>query len=600
MNPRRGADKLLLELLRHFRSARLSSSYPKIADLGIIGDRRTAAVVTASGEIVWYCPGRFDAPSLLGGLLDPVAGSWRIDLPGARPQQRRYIDHSTVLETTLHHAKGALTVTDWLNLPREGVPKGALCRSLTAAPAELNLRLNPRPDYGRRIPVLRRATPNRVVIDDRFHLHASHPVMLNGAGMVVFVPKGERSWAALTDAAAATTIVNPGGLDRWREATVRGWRELAARADYRDGPWREQVHASLRALRLLAHEDTGAVAAAVTTSLPEVLGGKRNYDYRYSWLRDSGLVVRALIRFEPEGTEALRHLGFVAALKDTGYRELLDPVSAVGGERVPMQRRLGLAGYRASRPNFTGNRAAKQLQLGSIANFVLAAREIYERVQPRAHWQVVAAAADFLAANWHRKDSGIWEEARQEHFTASKAFAVCALEGTAKFADAPAQAERWRSAARDIRAFVERNCRTPEGGLAPIAGGDGADISAALFPVWGFDRPDDPAMEPTIRRLEQRYSPGNGLFHRHLESTEAMRREGAFLAGTFWIAHYWIVRGDREHGRRLIEAGLDHANDLGLFAEEIDTRSGAMLGNLPLGLIHASFLAAVADHDEAV
>ncbi len=598
MDLRRSSAKLLSDLLRSAPFARLGSSYPSIAELGIIGDRHTAAVVSTTGEVVWYSPGRFDAPSLLGALLDPaVAGSWRVDLPGARPLHRRYLDESGVLETTLHHPDGRLSITDWLNLPRQDVPRGMLCRSFTAAPAALRLVLTPRPDYGQRVPRLRQATPNRVVIDDRFHLHASHPASIRGASIETRVPKGERSWAALSDAAAATVFVTDAELWRWLSVTRDGWRELAERCSY-DGPYQPQVQASLRALRLLVYEGTGGIAASVLTSLPEVIGGKRNYDYRYTWLRDSGMIVRALTRFEPDGLTARRHLGFVAGLRGTGYRRVLDPVSAIGGERVPMQSRLKLAGYRGSRPSFVGNKAAKQLQLGSLANFLLGARETYGRVEPREHWEVVADTADFLAENWARRDHGIWEEQRARHFTASKVFTACALEGIAQFAEDPARADKYRAAAAEIRAFVARSCRTSGGGYAAIAGTDAVDISAALFPVWGYTAPDDPAMEASISELEQRYSPGGDLYHRHLESSKAQRREGAFLAGTFWIAHYWAVRGSLDRARRTIDAGLRHANDLGLFPEEIDPGSGRMLGNLPLGLVHASFLAAVADYNE--
>jgi GH15 family glucan-1,4-alpha-glucosidase len=598
MDLQRSGAKLLSELLRAAPGARLPSSYPAIADLGVIGDRHTAAAVTRAGEIVWYCPGRFDAPSLLGGLLDPaVAGSWRVDLPGAKPLRRRYLDESAVLETTLHHPNGRLGITDWMTLPHQGVPRGMLCRSLTAAPAALRLVLTPRPDYGHRVPRLRRGTPNRVVIDDRFHLHASHPAHIRGASIEVRVPKGERAWAALSDAAASTVLVSEVALRQWLSATRDGWRELASRRSY-DGPYQREVHASLRALRLLLFEETGAIAASVTTSLPEVVGGKRNYDYRYTWLRDSGMVVRALTRFEPDGMAARRHLGFVAGVRGTGYREPLDPVSAIGGERVPMQSRLKLAGYRHSRPSLVGNRAAKQLQLGSLANFLLAARETYERLAPREHWEVVAATADFLAENWARRDSGIWEEQRPQQFTASKAFTACALEGIAKFAPDRARAEAYRAAAGEIRAYVARSCRTRAGGYAAVAGTNAVDISAALLPVWGYTTPDDPAMDATIHELERKYCPGGNLYHRHLEKARAQRREGAFLAGTFWVAHYWVVRGDLGRASRMIDAGLSHANDLGLFPEEIDARSGRMLGNIPLGLVHASFLSVVADYNE--
>jgi alpha,alpha-trehalase len=568
---------------------------PKIEDLAIVGDRHTAAVISKSGEVVWYCPGRFDAPSLLGGLLDPATGGmWQVDLPDAVPERRRYVGDSGVLETVLRHARE----TDWMTLPRGEVPRGMLCRSFGAAPATFRLRLLPRSDYARRIPQLIRATGTRIVIDDRFQLQASHPAHISGAAIEVRVPRGEQSWAVLSDLEASKALATADRLNFWRTATLDAWRELAERY-HCDGDYGEQVKDSLRALRLLIFEETGAVAAAVTTSLPEIIGGKRNFDYRFCWLRDAGLAVRALTRFEPEGFEARRFLDFVSGICGTGYSAALDPVTAVGGERVPDQRRLKLAGYYASHPNWIGNLAGQQLQTGSLASFLLAAVDVYERLEPRLHWEVTSEVANFLVANWRRRDSGIWELRRRRQFTTSKVLAVCALEGMAKFAENSGEAARYRTAAGEIRGYVARYCRTREGGYAAVAGEKVVDVSAALYPVFGYSSAADAAMDATIRELEACYRCGEALYHRYLENAKVSRREGAFLAGTFWVAHYWIARGELERGRRIMDAGLRHANDLGLFAEEVDAGSGRLLGNFPLALVHASFLAAVADYRDA-
>ena len=352
-------------------------------------------------------------------------------------------------------------------------------------------------------------------------------------------------------------------------------------------------------MRLLTYIDTGAVAAAVTTSLPEVVGGKRNYDYRYSWLRDSGITIRALVRFEPDGEHARRWLGYVAELLNTGYCPPLDVVSAVGGERVPPQSRLHVAGHRHSRPAWEGNRAARQLQLGSLANVVLAAAEMYKLCSPREHWEAVAAVADFLALYWGERGHGIWEQPKKRHYTESLVLSACALERIAEYATTETQMRRYRGAARDIRHFVERSCHTRAGAYAAVQGSDKVDISAALFPVWEYMSATDPAMDATIQELERQFGVGGGLYHRHLLNAKAVYREGAFLAGTFWVAHYWTARGDFDRGRDIIEAGLRYANDLGLFPEEIDARTGEMLGNIPMALVHGSFLAAVADYNAA-
>jgi len=591
---RRRVRRTTGRMLRWVGLGRLVRSSPPIADLGVIGDRSTAAVVTRSGDVVWFCPGRFDAASLFGALLDPdVGGAWRIELDGSLSAGRRYLGHSGVLETTLGHKAGTLSVTDWMPLGEAGGPPGAICRRLSAAPAGLAMVLTPRPDHGRRVPNLRADGPAAVIIDGRHRLQASHPAEVHAGTVVVRVPGGEPSWAVLSDVSTGEAASGE-ALGDWQAATEDGWRALAARCSY-DGPFGEAVQSSLRALRLLTYEQTGAVAAAITTSLPEIIGGKRNFDYRYSWLRDSGMIVRALIRFEPDGAAARHYLRYVGSLLGTGYQGLLDPVAAVGGERVPPQRRLRVAGYCDGRPNLAGNKAAKQLQLGSLAGFVLAASEVYSHCGGRDGWDAAAATADFLGAHWRDPAHGIWEEAKKRHYTSGLVFSACALERIAEHADTPDRADGWRRAAAAMRGFVSARCQRPDGVFGARPGSRFVDMSAALFPIWDYVEAEDPGMAATIDELERQYGLGGGLLHRHLQNQKVTWKEGAFLAGTFWVAHYWVKRGELAKATEGIGRGLAYANDLGLFPEEIDPNSGEMLGNIPLGLVHGSFLAAVAD-----
>ncbi len=593
----RSSHRLLGRLLRKVGAGDLVRSSPPIAALGMIGDRTTAAVVTTGGEICWYCPGRFDAPSLLGSLLDPdVGGAWRIELSEAEPASRRYLEHSAVLETTLRHPVGLLEITDWMVL-EEGKASGVLCRQLGPAPAALRLVLRPRPDGGRQIPALRLDARGAAWIDDRFRLQTSHPIEVGGGALQIDVAPGERAWAALDDGRGSGTA-DLAALEGRLADTLASWRTLAARSPY-DGPFAEAVHDSLRAVRLLTYEPSGAIVAAITTSLPEIEGGNRNYDYRFSWLRDSGMMIRALVRFEPGHEQALRYLDFVAGLLNTGYQSPLDPVAAVGGERVPAQVKLSVAGYSASLPAITGNLAAHQLQLGSLAQFVLAAREIYAVCDARPHWEVVSATADLLVDSWQQKGSGIWEEATLRHYTSSLVSASVALDGIAPYADTPAQAARYRRAALGLRQFVSRTCLSRDGIYVVRPGSGSVDISAALFPVWGYVPAEDTMMANSIALLERQAGVGGGLFHRHLQNGRAARREGAFLVGTFWLAHYRIARGELDAARVLLEQGVSFSNDLGLFSEEVNAKSGALLGNLPLGLAHGSFLAAVVDYGGA-
>jgi GH15 family glucan-1,4-alpha-glucosidase len=562
-----------------------------IRNLAIIGDRRTAAILDRNGNILWYCPGRFDHPAVFAALLDSAAGAWSVHVPNAEPGKRRYLGSSGVLETRLGTAAGDLIITDWMPVGRD-VPKGAICRRFSAAPQETRIELKPRPDYGRREakPVLSGAA---VTLDAGAHfLHASHPMEVKGDTVCFSVPKGEPGWAVLSDRALAA----PGSidLDRWLDATLEHWRSLAEMTSY-SGPYEREVAASLRTIRLLCHEDTGGIVAAATTSLPEVAGGASNWDYRYVWLRDAGMIVSALTRLGGRLTEGERYLDFICGSRGSSSSYPLAVFTTLDGELAPEETILDhLAGYRGSRPVRIGNGARDQMQIDAFANVLLAAKLIYRRSDQRPHWDAVEEIAEFLVRHWQEPDHGIWEEKPRRQYTASKVIAACALASAAEFSTDDAQVERWQTAVQDIRAFVAENCLTREGAYAAVAGGEDVDVSAALFPVWAYTDAGTPEMLATIAALEKNWSWEGLLYWRRLECAGS-HEEGAFLAGTFWVAQYWVMRGNLERARRIIDAALEYSNDVGLFAEEAEPRNGRMVGNIPQSFVHAAFIGAVID-----
>lgn len=571
-----------------------ASGTPPIRDLALIGDRRTAAVLTRHGDIVWYCPERFDRPSLLASLLDPDAGGhWTVALSGAEPAHRGYREDSGILDTVLRARHGELTITDWMPMG-EDVPRG-ICRRLSPAPAAVTVTLAPAPDYARAAARLTRDGA-AVRIGDTQWLHASHPLVIDGAAAHFGVPAGERAWTVLSD-----HPLDPPGeadLDRWLEATAAAWRSVTSHITYH-GPFETQVASSLRALRLLTYEPNGGVIAAATTSLPEVPGGTRNYDYRYVWLRDTGMIVSALVRAGSTGPDERRFLAFICgARQDEDGEPLLPPFVTLDFAPAPPETHLDLAGYAGSRPVRIGNGAGTQLQLDGFANVLLAAKLIYARHDEREHWETVRDVADFLVENWREPDYGIWEEHSRQQYTGNKVIMSCGLRYIADFADDDAQAARWRAAAEEIGRYVRDHCINSEGAYAAVAGGEAVDVSAVLFPIWGFIDADSPEMLATIRVLERDYS-ADDLYWRHLDELEA-KREGAFLAGTIWVAQYWVLRGDLERARRVLERALAYANDLGFFAEEADPGSDAMLGNFPQTFVHAAFIGAIVDYKKAL
>lgn len=566
--------------------------FPEIADLGLIGDRRTAAVIGRDATVYWYSPHRFDAPSIFPALLDCEKGSWRVELPDGAPASRSYVEESGVLETQLSAPSGRLTITDWMTMGGNAKP-GLFCRSFSRAPDHVRIVFEAWEDNGRcrNLPAV---VSGSAVFGDGLHLHASHRLRATATGIEWILPKGQTGWTVLADAPCSKPSSQD--LERWKDATLARWRTLAETSTY-EGAYRDHVHASMRMVRLLVYEPTGAIVAAATCGLPEVIGGKRNYDYRYSWLRDTGMIVRAWLRIAERAREGEHFLRFVARSSAHAQHRPLDPVIAVDRCPTPQETEPPLAGYRDSHPIRVGNRAGKQLQLGSFGNVLLAAAMIYEKRQERHHWEIVQRVADFLVAHWQEPDAGLWESPTPRQYTASKVFAACGLKAIAPFADEARQAS-YHATIEAIRRYVAENCMTREGAFAAFAGFQGVDISASLFSVWSYCPSDSPAMDETLRVLHRDYEYKNGLFRREDETAES-RCEGAFLPGTFWISHYWTQRGDRERARFYLEAGLSHANDLGLLPEEIDVESGRALGNVPLGMTHASFLNAVYEFSAA-
>ncbi len=563
-------------------------SFPAIRDLAIIGDRRTTALVTNTGAIVWYCPKRFDYPSLFAALLDlDRGGSWTVQIPDATCARRSYLEDSGVLETTLVTPAGELQVTDWM--PMGDHTPGGICRQFSAAPTDITITLQPAPDYARRSPHFQ-YKEQAIQIDEQHYLYASHPLTLKGKQIDCIIPQGETGWNLLVDAPLTIPIENQ--LKLWLEETLQCWRQITTHATYH-GPYEREVAASIRALRLLTFEDNGGIIAAPTTSLPEVIGGQRNYDYRYVWLRDAGMIVSVLTRAGSDGTEARRFLDFICGYdRDSGNQPLM-PFSTLDGETALSEESLDLMGYCHSKPVMIGNAAKDQLQLDAYGNVLLAAKLIYNRFDTREHWSLITEIADFLVDHWHDPDYGIWEERDKQQYTSSKVIAACGLKFIADVAQTADQAHRWRAAEQSIRQFIAQHCLTSEGAYAVIAGSEAVDVTAALFPVWAYTEPDTPEMITTMQVLERDYATGY-LYRRHLQDFDS-QMEGAFLAGTFWVAQYWIMRRDLQRARSIIDAALEFANDLGLFAEEADPETKQMLGNFPQTFVHAAFIGAVID-----
>lgn len=558
-----------------------------IEDLAMIGDRRTCALVDKQGNVVWYCPKRFDSPSFFASLLDAeLGGMWRMDLKEMAFEKRAYLEDSALLQTCFTGEKGKLLLEDWM--PLDGSFFG-ICRALSVSPVAYAMQITHRPNYGRQSPVIKQIEERHTTLEYDFHLYASHPLLVEQDSISCHVPADEEAWFILAEKALDKPERQ---LAESRELTLKNWRGVSSHITYK-GPYEEEVRKSLRLLRMLTYSQNGGIIAAATTSLPEVLGGVRNYDYRYVWLRDAAMIVSSLARAGSDGEEERKFLSFICSAMHRIPAPVV-PMLTLDEQPAGAEQELNFKGYRNSKPVRYGNGANNQLQLDANSNVIIAAKVIYNRYDTREHWDTVQMLADFLVENWSNPDHGIWEETELHQYTSSKVVASISLKYIAEHSQDEKQKLRWQEASEQIKEYVAQNCITPDGAYAVYAGSEAVDVSAVLFPIWGFTEADTPEMLKTIEKLEKDYC-RNNLYRRHLVEYDS-QKEGAFLAGTFWVAQYWVMRHNKDKFEQIMQAALSFMNDAGIMPEEGDSVTGEWLGNVPQAFAHASLIGAVIDY----
>jgi GH15 family glucan-1,4-alpha-glucosidase len=562
----------------------------QIRDLGIIGDRRTCALIGKNGEIVWYCPGRFDKAAYFSSLIDPGKGGfWSFDYRGKNFISRKYSGRSAVLETQYE----GLEVVDFMPLSAKNF---GICRIFSKAPVAIENKILLKPGYGIGLPDYEEnSSKNQFKISRTLYLIASHKITIKNGHLSFTIPAGEKAWAIISEKEWDGEI-SMDEMESLKQDTLAGWEKISSKVWYR-GVYEKEVNDSLRAIQLMTYQENGGILAAATTSLPEVKGGSRNYDYRYVWLRDSAMITSAFIRAESDGEEERKFLSFLCDAKYRNSQKILLPFYSLDKLVAQPEEELPLDGYSQSTPVRTGNDAMDQLQLDANANVLLVAKMVYEKAPEKLHWDTVAVIADFLVERWKEKDHGIWEEKAREHFTSSKVIVSKALEFIAEFAESEAQKKCWLDTSRAIKDFIMENCLTKDGAFSTYPGSGKVDVTAALFPVWLFIEASSPVMRKTIQLIEENHREGD-LYHRTLENYDASK-EGVFLAGCFWMVQYYIMTGEISKAEKIIEASLNFSNDLGYFAEEGDIKSGEMLGNFPQTFVHASFICAIIDLNKA-
>ena len=590
-----------------------------IADYALISDCHSAALVSTRGSVDWLCFPRFDKPSVFGRLLDQNAGHWTVRPTESARVTRRYLDQTMVLETAVRSASGASKIIDAMALdPSDqghdlgaGAP-GVVIRRIECLDGQMEFQMEyaPRPEYGLIYPLLSpvpggvaaRGGADFLVLSCPFEFYLDRSVArarftLSAGDAVGLALHHGSSWEPPPATWSQAHITNR--LDD----TIEGWRRWSAVHQAYDGPWSDLVYHSGRVLQALMYQPTGAIVAAPTTSLPEAIGGERNWDYRYAWVRDASFTLDALwVAACPD--EAIKFFswmtGTVASQMDMGAE--LQIMFGVGGEHDLSERTLPhLSGWRDSKPVRVGNGAWDQRQLDVYGELLGAAQRLSDQLgeMDEATRRFLAQVADAATARWRESDQGIWEiRGEPRDFLYSKLMCWVALDRAVALApllEANDKVARWEATRDEIRnAILERGSSDEAKAFTQSFGSNDLDASNLMMPIVGFLPANDPKMLATINAIAERLTDERGLVFRYLSDDGLEGEEGTFLLCTFWLAQAHAMAGEVSRARDAFERAIAFVNDVGLLAEEVDARTGELLGNFPqafshIGLINAAW-----------
>ena len=604
-------------------TARGRLGFPRIADYGFLSDCHTGALVAPDGSVEWMCLPRFDSPSIFGALLDRGAGRFRLAPEGTRvPVARRYEPGTMTLETTWAADGGWLIVRDALAIgpwrerpgdrhdrpPPDFDAEHLLVRTAACVQGEVELGLvcHPMPDYARRRASWR-LDPDRHLAE----LEQGSPRIRLRSDLMLGVERdriearhllreGERCFCAISWGDDPALPESPQEALSRLEATGEFWRRWLGSGRFPDHPWRIHLQRSALTLKGLIYAPTGATVAAPTTSLPETPGGERNWDYRYTWIRDATFTLWGLhvLGLDAEARDFAEFIGEVCAAHGTD----LQIMYGIGGERDLAERTLDhLSGYEGARPVRIGNAAHAQRQndvYGALLDSLYIHSKARERV-PEEIWPLVESQVEAAAAVWRQPDQGIWE-ARGEprHYVSSKLRCWVALDRGARLAARrgdSAQAQRWAAVAEEIKAEILARGVSERGVLRQHYETDALDASSLLAPLVRFLPPDDPRVRATVFAIADELTEGGMVLRYRVEETDDGLRgeEGTFTICSFWLVSALSEIGEAERALALCERLLSFAGALNLYAEELEPRSGVHLGNFPQAFTHLALINAV-------
>jgi GH15 family glucan-1,4-alpha-glucosidase len=584
--------------------SRAVDAYLPIENYAAIGDGRSLALVSGDGSIDWMCLPNLDGPSVFAALLDPAGGGRFMVAPSVPfESRRRYLPQTNVLETEYRTAEGVVRVTDAFTIdPAQNAPWRELVRVMEGASGCVPMRwyVHPRFDYGQVSVEPEQVAGEMVYRHGQLQLavkswDAGMPSVRGGEIAAEFdLREGERAMLALLASDdAALPSPRRSQVERRLSSTFDVWRGWVSRTTY-NGPFKGAVERSLLAIRLLADDRTGAIAAAGTTSLPEALGGKRNFDYRFGWVRDLSFTVDALLRI---GMEELAHASVCWLLDAVGNTQpRVDPVYALTGSVVRSQQSLSMPGYRLTSPVRRGNQAGRQLQLGGFGDLLETISRYVEtgHVLSRATGERLADSLDLLCSIWRQPDAGLWELGDREQYMTSKLGCWSAFDRSlalVREGQAPQRnPDRWRRERDAVREFIETHLWSEERHSYRMrAGSDALDCGVLLAARRGFTDPKDPRMLGTIAAIRDELHAGGPLFFRYSGMAD---EENAFLACSFWVAEAMALAGQTDDAAELIEGVLNLGGEFGLFSEEMEPGNHAMRGNYPQALTHLALISA--------
>jgi GH15 family glucan-1,4-alpha-glucosidase len=608
-------------------SSQMYSAFPPIGEYGFLSDCENQALVAASGNVEWLCLPRVDSPSVFGAMLDRDAGYFRFG-PADRmvPAARRYVPGTMILETSWGTPTGWIVVRDLLVIgpwhhfdneiskshqraPTDYDADHVLLRTVRCVNGEVQTELDcePRFDYGRKSAAWAhtdrgyyQGVARAEGIDFELTLTTDLRIGFEGGRAIArtLLKEGDTRFVALswTEHPPPSNFAEAYQRLVW---TAHHWQHWLARGNFPDHPWRHYLERSALTLKGLTFAPTGALVAAATTSLPETVGGERNWDYRYSWIRDSTFALWGLysLGFDWEAND------FFWFIADVAERNLdLQVMYGVGGESDLEEHTLDhLTGYRGSRPVRVGNGAYNQRQHDVWGAVIYS---VYIHTTNRDHlddriWPILKHQVESALTHWREPDRGIWEvRGEPRHFTSSKVMCWVAAERGASLArirDDVELAARWEAAAEEIHADICAHAVDDRGVFTQHYDTDALDASTLLMPLFGFLPPDDPRIRATVAAIaDELTTDGLVLRYRVKETDDGLSgEEGTFTICSFWLVSALAIIGDDIRARSLCEKLLSLASPLDLYAEELDAKSGRHLGNFPQAFTHLALINAV-------